>query len=176
MRGLAGRPGERAVRAQSNLIDPSPLVVGGEDRVCPASIGPHKGTVVPAGEDANTVRGAGENGAAMNGHTLFALFGCEEQVFFAKNEHRCSAEKMHADDSAARRDRADAVGERGQRGGGVGHFHSLSFRDGALAPDPESRYTKNASHARLDSGFAASRRPGMIGGNLTPRSSQIGRA
>src|ERR1035437_2372412 len=153
MRGLAGRPGERAVRAQSNLIDPSPLVVGGEDRVFAASIGRHQGTVVPAGQDAITVRGAGENGAAMNGHTLFALFGCEEQVFFAKNEHRCSAEKMHADDSAARRDRADAVGERRKRGGGVAQVDYATqlsnpvriFSSGRLRPMKMMRLLRTSS-------------------------------
>src|ERR1700690_2236667 len=121
MRGLGRRPGERAVRAQSNLIDPSSLIVGGEDRVFAASVGGHQGAVVAAGQDANTVRSAGENGATMNGHALFALVGCEEQVFFAQNETGCFAEKIHADDSAARRDRANAGGERWQRGGYVTH-------------------------------------------------------
>src|ERR1035441_9822871 len=119
MRGFAGRPGERAVRAQSNLIDPSPLVVGGEDRVFAASIGGDQGAVVAAGQDANTVRSAGEYRTSVNVDTLLAIVGREQQHFFAKYEDRCSAEKMHADDSAARRDRADAVGERGKRGGGV---------------------------------------------------------
>src|SRR5664279_1020746 len=133
MRGLAGRPGERAVRAQSNLIDPSSLVVGGEDRVFAANIGRHQGAVVAAGQDANTVRSAGEDRTSVHDDALFALFGCEEQVFLAQNENRCSAEKMHADDSAARRDRADAVGERGQRGGGCLLYTSPSPRDGLLS-------------------------------------------
>ena len=103
-----------------------------------ASIGRDQRAVVAAGDDAKSVRSAGEDAAGMNGHALFALFGCEEQVFFAQNENRCSAEKMHADDGAARRDRADAVGERGQRGGGGvgcilqirGRFRCVAHREG----------------------------------------------
>ena len=57
----------------------------------------------------------------MDGDALFAFFAGEQQRLLAQHEHRRAAEKMHADDRAARRDRADAVGERGHGGGGVGH-------------------------------------------------------
>jgi hypothetical protein len=91
MRGLAGRPGERAVRAQSNLINPSSLIIGGEDRVFAASIGGHQGAVIAAGENQFAVGRARQNAAGMNGHALFAALGREQQRFLAQHKHRSGA-------------------------------------------------------------------------------------
>ena len=90
-------------------------------------IGRDQSAVVAAGDDARAVRGAGEDRAFMHGDAALAVFRREQQGLLAQHEHRRLAEKMHADDRRVSRDRADAIGERGQRGGGVGHSWVSSY-------------------------------------------------
>src|ERR1700680_808111 len=112
MRGLAGRPGDGLVGAKCDLIDPSSLVVGGEDAMLAARIGGDQSAVVAARDYANTVRSAGEYRTCVNLGAVVAIVSREQQHFFAKNEHRRAAEKMNADDRRARSNPADPVRER----------------------------------------------------------------
>ena len=86
-----------------------------------AFIGGDQRAVVAAGDDARAVGRAGEDPPAWMATRRSPSSRRKQQRLLAQHEHRRLAEKMHADDRRARRDRADAVGERGHGGGGVGH-------------------------------------------------------
>ena len=90
-------------------------------------IGRNKRAVVAAGDDALTVRRARENPAAVDGDAARLLVARgKQQRLLAQHEHRRAPKKMHADHRRPGVDGANAVGERGKRGGGVGHAHNCS--------------------------------------------------
>jgi hypothetical protein len=121
MRGLAGRPGDGAIRTDRDLIDPALPVIGGQNLERSVPVGGDQQAVVAAGDDTPAVGGAGENRTPVNGHLLLAFGRGEQQRFLAEHEHRRLPEKMYADDGTVGLNQTSAVSERGKRGGGVGH-------------------------------------------------------
>src|ERR1019366_8530504 len=125
--GLARRPGDGAIGPERHLIDPAPLVVGGDNLVLAVGIGGDQLAVVAAGNDAGAVGYAGEDATLMHEDAMLAMLGREQQGLLAQHEHRRIPEKMHADDGAAGSDLADAVGEGGGGGSDVGHDWISSY-------------------------------------------------
>ncbi len=152
MRGLAGRPGDRAVRRRAPPDRPS--VSCRRSRDVDARHQPVVATTVPSSPPVTmrvAVGGAGEDGALVHGDAALAAVAGEQQRLLAQHEHRRVFEEMHADHRAAGIDGADAVGERGQRGGGVGHAGAFT-----VLPSPAEAGGRERS-ASARSGFTRER-------------------
>ena len=102
-----------------------------------------KRAVIAAGDDALAVGRAARMRAGVDGDALLAVLAGEQQRLLAQHEHRRLAKEMHADDGAAGVHRADAVGERGKRGGGVGH--QASYTSAVIARESG----QSSNHGRL---------------------------
>ncbi len=130
---LAGRPGDRAVRTERDMIDPASLGVG-RQHPARADVGRHHLAVVAAADNAFAVAGGGENGAAMHRHPAqFAARLGEQQRFLAEREHGGAAEEMGGDNGAAGVDRTRALDDGDGITAGVGHELRLAL----LIPSPQ---------------------------------------
>ena len=155
MRDLAGRPGDRAIGAERDLIDPALLVVGGEhlDARRRASVAINLPSSPPV-----TMRvpspARGENAAAMNGDAARRLRRRKQQRLLAEHEHRHLPEEMHADDRR-RPLRRCGRGRRARARERSGRSLSLpSFRGGHAR---EARVIQIIAGASMDTGSPPSR-------------------
>ena len=132
-RRLAGRPGDRPVRPERDMIDPAVLCVGRQRAAFAIRIGLDHLAIVAAADDALAVGGRGEDRAAMHRDaTRLAVRLGEQQRFLAEHEHGGAAEKMRADDGRARRHRVRAFDDGDGIAAGIGHETRLTL----LIPSP----------------------------------------
>ncbi len=129
-RSLAGRPGDRAVRPERDLVDPSALRIGGERLAFALGIGRDQLAVVTAGDDALAVGRCGKNGAAMGVDAPWlAVAAGEHNCFLGQHESRGLAEKMRGDNGAVRRHLVGAVDDgRAVVGSRIGHCRTKATR------------------------------------------------
>ena len=122
---LAGRPGDGAVRAERDVIDPAPLRVSGERAALAYGIRLHHFAIVAAADDTRTVGRRRKDRASVHGNApRVALRLDHQQRLIAEHEHRRAAEKMRGDHRRLGGDVARAFGE----GDGV----VAALRHGAL--------------------------------------------
>jgi len=98
------------------------LGIGCQNLAVSAGIGRNDLAVIPAGDDARTIRGHSENAARMNRHALLAATCCnKQQRLLAKHEDRAVLQEMRLDDGSAGGNRLHAIGDGGNGAAGVGH-------------------------------------------------------
>ena len=129
---LAGRPGDRAVRAERDAIDPAMLGVGGKRFAFALRVGRHDLAVVAAGEDARAVARptAGCRRRARRRAAPSPRARRTAAPPRRARTRRVSPRKCTADDRRARRDGPHAIGDGGDVGAGVGHVCSLRIASG----------------------------------------------
>ena len=129
-RGLAGRPGDRAVRPERDLIDPAALWIGGKRLAFALGIGRDQLAVVTAGDDALAVGRCREDGAAVGVDAPWlAVAAGEHDRFLGQHEGRRLAEKMRGDNGALRRHLVGAVDDGwAVVGSRVGHCRTKATR------------------------------------------------
>src|SRR5262249_13372847 len=99
---FTGRPGDRAVRAERDVIDPAALWVLPDHARLAGCVERDDLAVVAAGDEAITVTRAREDAAVMHGDApLGRLLRRQQHRFLAQHESRNLLEEMRGDDRRA---------------------------------------------------------------------------
>ena len=127
----------------------------------PVGAGDEHLAVVAAGDDPDAVARGREDAAAVDGKPLLVALGRDQQeLLFAQHEGRGVVDEIRSDHRRARGDRPGAFDD----GRGVGWSVSHSQLSPAVIPGRAEAREPGIQAQRclaLDSGLAASRRPGM---------------